>query len=82
MRNSLVPHLAPRTNLVSERLFDLARLTFGLTNAPAAFMDLMNRVFQPFLDQFVVVFIDNILVYSRSVTGVKGKKVVCEAEEV
>ena len=38
----------------------------GLTNAPAAFMDLMNRVFRPFLDRFVIVFINNILVYSRS----------------
>ena len=41
-------------------------MSFGLTNAPAIFMDLMNRIFKPFLDTFVVVFIDDILVYSRS----------------
>ena len=41
-------------------------MSFGLTNAPAAFMDLMNRVFRPFLDRFVIVFIDDILIYSRS----------------
>jgi hypothetical protein len=39
-------------------------LPFGLTNAPARSMDLMNRVFQPYLDKFMVVFIDDILVYS------------------
>lgn len=41
-------------------------MSFELTNAPAIFMDLMNRVFRQLLDQFVIIFIDDILVYSKS----------------
>ena len=41
-------------------------MPFGLMNAPATFMDLMHRMFQPYLDQFVVDFVDDILFYSRS----------------
>ena len=61
------PEDVPKTTFVSRYgHHEYLVVLFGLTNAPVIFMNLMNKIFMPYLDKFVIIFIDDILIYSEN----------------
>jgi hypothetical protein len=59
-------NISKTTFITKYALYEYTVMSFGLTNVPAFFMNLMNNVFMDYLDKLVVVFIDDILIYSQS----------------
>ena len=64
MRESDIPNIAFQTRYEH---YEFLVMSFGLTSAPVAFMDLMNKVFEEYSDKFVIIFINDILVYSHTI---------------
>ncbi|GJS48043.1 reverse transcriptase domain-containing protein [Tanacetum coccineum] len=75
VREEDIPKIAFRTRY---RKYEFQFMPFGLTNAPAVFMDLMNRVCKPYLDKFVIVFIDDIIIYSRNEEHANHLRIILE----